>query len=77
MHAYVVEESVFFHFMVSSKLSLAFRALLLVWLVMAFATPGVRAAGDAPAPADKIKEMYHPDRFAETAADRVSSAPLE
>ena len=28
----------------------------------------VRAAGTATAPAAKIEEMYHPDRFAETAA---------
>ncbi len=37
----------------------------------------VRAAGTATAPAAKIEEMYHPDRFAETAAGKVSSAPLE
>ena len=37
----------------------------------------VRAAGTATAPAAKIEEMYHPDRFAETAVGKVSSVPLE
>ena len=37
----------------------------------------VRAAGTATAPAAKIEEMYHPDRFAETAAGKVSSSPLD
>ena len=37
----------------------------------------VRAAGTATAPAAKIEEMYHPDRYAETAAGSVSSKALE
>ena len=37
----------------------------------------VRAAGTATAPAAKIEEMYHPDRFAETAAGKVSTLPLD
>ncbi len=37
----------------------------------------VRAAGTATAPAAKIEEMYHPDRFAETAAGKVNSSPLD
>ena len=37
----------------------------------------VRAAGTAVAPAAKIEEMYHPDRYAETAAASLSSQALE
>ena len=37
----------------------------------------VRAAGTVAAPAAKIEEMYHPDRYAETAAGRMVTVPLE
>ena len=37
----------------------------------------VRAAGTATAPPAKIEEMYHPERYAETAAESVSSQALE
>ncbi len=37
----------------------------------------VRAAGTATAPAAKIEEMYHPDRYAETAAGSLTTVPLE
>ncbi len=36
----------------------------------------VVAAGEALAPAAKIEEMYHPDRFGTTETRRVSAAPL-
>ncbi len=37
----------------------------------------VRAAGTVTAPAAKIEEMYHPDRYAETAAGSLTTVPLE
>jgi uncharacterized protein YfaS (alpha-2-macroglobulin family) len=37
----------------------------------------VRAAGTAIAPAAKIEEMYHPDRFGQTATERVTTRPLK
>ena len=37
----------------------------------------VRAAGTVTAPAAKIEEMYHPDRYAETAAGQLTTATLE
>ncbi|MBE7219400.1 MAG: hypothetical protein INR64_13075 [Caulobacteraceae bacterium] len=37
----------------------------------------VRAAGTVAAPAAKIEEMYHPDRYAETAAGRLTTVPLQ
>ena len=37
----------------------------------------VRAAGTVTAPSAKIEEMYHPDRYAETAAGQLVTAPLE
>ncbi len=37
----------------------------------------VRAAGTVTAPAAKIEEMYHPARYAETAAGSLTTVPLE
>ena len=37
----------------------------------------VRAAGTAAAPATKVEEMYHPERFGLGAAGTVRSVPLE
>ena len=37
----------------------------------------VRAAGEAIAPAAKIEEMYHPDRFGLSEAVALKSVPLE
>jgi uncharacterized protein YfaS (alpha-2-macroglobulin family) len=37
----------------------------------------VVSAGEAIAPAAKIEEMYHPERFGRTEAWRVSAKPLE
>ena len=37
----------------------------------------VRAAGTVTAPSAKIEEMYHPDRYAETAAGQLTTTPLE
>ena len=37
----------------------------------------VRAAGTVTAPAAKIEEMYHPDRYAETAVGSLTTVSLE